>query len=311
MNDFVTLLTTHLAAFTARYHTKLTPEMHRAIHAMCRCRTEQAGRSQWYCYHCQHDDRLPLGCGHRHCPQCQQHANAQWLERQQAKLLPCDYFMLTFTIPAPLRALARYHPKPFYTVMFAVVAQLLKDFSQRQLHGQSGFTLVLHTHNRRRDLHPHLHVVMPAGVYQPLRKQWHKGKKGFLFHHKALASVWRARLLDAINRHPLLSLPATPLPSHWVVDCRHVGRGLPALQYLSRYLYRGVLPDKDIIDISDNTVTFRYTDSQTRQPTTRTLPTLEFLWLIVQHVLPKGLQRVRDYGLLHGSGRQLQGGIAL
>ena len=89
-----------------------------------------------------------------------------------------------------------------------------------------------------------------------------------------------------------------------MVDCRAVGHGLPALKYLSRYLYRGVLPDKDIIDISHHQVTFRYTDSQTKQSATRTLPTEPFLMLILQHVLPKGLQRVRDYGLLHGSAKR-------
>jgi hypothetical protein len=51
-------------------------------------------------------------------------------------------------------------------------------------------------------------------------------------------------------------------------------------------------PDKDIIDISDHQVTFRYTDSQTNQSATRSLPTNQFLMLILQHVLPKGLQRV-------------------
>ncbi|MEZ8144674.1 transposase, partial [Enterovibrio sp. FF113] len=52
--------------------------------------------------------------------------------------------------------------------------------------------------------------------------------------------------------------PVTIMPETWVVDCRAVGRGLSALKYLSRYLYRGGLPDKDIIDISDHQVTFRY-----------------------------------------------------
>ncbi|NAW87173.1 hypothetical protein CAG71_12000 [Photobacterium halotolerans] len=144
------------------------------------------------------------------------------------------------------------------------------------------------------------------GEWPPQLRQWHKGKKGFLFHHTALVKVWRARLLDAIARHPAFGLPAAALPTEWVVDCRAVGRGLPALQYLSRYLYRGVLPDKDIIRLNDRQVTFRYTDSQTRQPATRTLPVVQFLWLILQHVLPKGLQRVRDYGLLHGSARTLR-----
>ena len=104
-------------------------------------------------------------------------------------------------------------------------------------------------------------------------------------------------------KDPLLSLPLS-LPNKWVVDCRSVGHGLSALKYLSRYLYRGVLPDKDIVDINGDQVTFRYIDSQTNQSTTRSLPTGSFLILILQHVLPKGLQRVRDYGLLHGSAKK-------
>jgi hypothetical protein len=43
----------------------------------------------------------------------------------------------------------------------------------------------------------------------------------------------------------------------------------------------------------------------------RTLPTLEFLWLILQHVLPKGLQRVRDYGFLRGNAKVLRWAIML
>jgi len=186
-----------------------------------------------------------------------------------------------------------------------VAASLMKDFAVRKHGGQSGFTMVLHTHSRRRELHPHLHVVVPAGYYDAARKQWHKGDKSYLYNAFALAKVWRARMLEAINQHPMLSLPQS-LPDKWVVDCRYIGRGPSVLKYLSRYLYRGVLPDRDIINIDNGEVTFRYREANTQQWQTRTLPTLKFLWLILQHVLPKGLQRVRDYGLLHGSAKQLR-----
>ncbi|MEZ9845114.1 transposase, partial [Vibrio sp. 10N.261.51.C5] len=81
--------------------------------------------------------------------------------------------------------------------------------------------------------------------------------------------------------------------------------------YLARYLYRGVLPDEDIIHITDDTVTFRYKESQTNTWRTRTLPILKFLLLILQHVLPKGLQRVRDYGFLRGQAHALRVRIQL
>jgi hypothetical protein len=53
-----------------------------------------------------------------------------------------------------------------------------------------------------------------------------------------VATVSRGKLLSALHKEKL-SIPATP--QKWAVDCKHVGHGLPALKYLSRYLYRGVI----------------------------------------------------------------------
>ena len=128
-----------------------------------------------------------------------------------------------------------------------------------------------------------------------------------MFNEFALAKVWRARVFEAIKRHPDLSLTnLNIMPTKWVVDCKKIGNALPALKYLSRYLYRGVLPDNDIIDYDQHSVTFRYKDSTTKKIKHRMLPTLKFLMLILQHVLPKGLQRVRDYGLLSSGAKKLR-----
>ncbi len=53
------------------------------------------------------------------------------------------------------------------------------------------------------------------------------------------------------------------VPSKWVVDCRHVGKGKPALTYLARYLYRGVINERDIVSNKDGVVTFRYVNGET------------------------------------------------
>ena len=306
MSTFLSLLSEQAEALRRNYQAQLSPDIERAIRDLCRCQTGSMGHAHWRCDHCQHQVEAPLSCGHRSCPQCQHHCTQRWLMNQQHKQLPGAHFMVTLTLPAQLRSLARAQPRALYQQMFAAGAALMKDFAKRKHNGKTGFTLVLHTHNRKRDLHPHLHVIVPAGYYDASRHQWHKGAQNYLYNAKALAKVWRAKMLEAINQHPLLQLPAVPLPKQWVVDCRAVGRGDSALKYLSRYLYRGVLPDKDILSWDDEQVTFRYKDSSTQQWQTRTLPVLKFLWLILQHALPKGFQRVRDYGLLHGSAKALR-----
>jgi hypothetical protein len=192
-----------------------------------------------------------------------------------------------------------------YQLMFQVTSEVLKSFASRENKGDLGFTSVLHTHSRKRELHPHLHIIVPCGRYDAGKKQWHKGDNSYLFNNFALGEVWRAKVIDAINHSTELTLP-NDIPKKWVVDCRKVGFGLSSLQYLSRYLYRGVLPDKDIINITNECVTFRYKESGTNITKTRTLPILKFLWLILQHVLPKGLQRVRNYGFLRGNAKQLR-----
>jgi hypothetical protein len=95
------------------------------------------------------------------------------------------------------------------------------------------------------------------------------------------------------------------LPHKWVVDCTHVGKGLSALKYLSRYLYRGVILENNIVSSKDGNVTFKYVESRTGKTRYRTLKAEDFLWLVMQHVLPKGFRRVRDYGFLHGNAKKL------
>lgn len=134
-------------------------------------------------------------------------------------------------------------------------------------------------------------------------RYWKKLKEKYLFPHKALAKVFRARFLDAI-REAGLQLPEE-IPGSWVVDCAHVGQGMTALKYLSRYLYRGVISEKNIVASKDGLVTFRYVDSSNGEEKLRTLPGEDFLQLILQHVLPRGFRRVRDYGFLHGNAKKL------
>ncbi len=93
------------------------------------------------------------------------------------------------------------------------------------------------------------------------------------------------------------------LPSKWIVDCERVGNGEKALIYLGRYLYRGIIREKDILRCEDGQVTFRYTENS-GNVRTRKLDGADFLWLLLKHVLPKGFRRSRDYGFLHGNNKR-------
>ena len=301
--ELASLIQHYQPAFEQRYAHALLPSHHNAINALLRCRTPAAGTLHLQCNACAEPITQPQSCGHRSCPQCHHHDTNRWLDRQRAKLLPVDYFMVTFTLPRELRPLAWHHQALVYNLLFDTATRTLKDFGHnpRFLGADIAMTAVLHTHSRRLDFHPHLHIIVPGGGIQRLRRQWIKVKANYLFNEQALSKVFRARFLTALNDAGL-NIPGA-LPADWVVDVQRIGRGEPALQYLSVYLYRGVISEKNIVANQNGLVTFKYLEASTGIVRTRTLPGADFLWLVLQHVLPKGFRRVRDYGFLHGNAK--------
>lgn len=298
------ILRQYQSALKVKYVGRILPSMFRAINALLCCRTEAAGSFKLQCTACDQQSCQPRSCGHRSCVQCQNHETSRWLDRQFAKLLPVEYFMVTFTLPYELRALAWSHQTVVYNILFDCAASTLKDFGLNpdNLGANIGMTGMLHTHSRPLDFHPHCHFVVPGGGINLRRRQWKKVKGKYLFNEFSLAKVFRARCLEAFNQAGL-TIPYG-VPKKWVVNCQHVGHGKSALKYLSRYLYRGVISENNIVSNEDGIVTFKYVESETGKTRYRKLKGEDFCWLVLQHVLPKGFRRVRDYGFLHGNAKK-------
>lgn len=289
----------------AQYRSLMQSRHYAAMQSIIDCHTAECGEIQYYCRPCLQYQHCYQSCGHRSCPACQHQSNNQWLDRQRQKLLPLDYFMVTFTLPYQLRGLVWHHQKWAYRTVFEVAVQTLTRFAQNdhKLGDELGLTGVLHSHSRRLEFHPHVHFIVPAGGLSK-RRRYLKQKPGkYLFNGIALAQVFRAKFIAAMKQQGFSLPPNTP--TDWVAQCEYVGQGEAALTYLARYLYRGVISEQNILAHHRGMVTFRYQENQSQQWKTRTEPAVKFLWLVLQHVLPKGFRRVRDYGFLHGNAKRL------
>jgi len=303
--ELASIVNDYYDAFIHKYAHLVLPGHLKALRAIRNCRTPDSGELYVQCPDCNHAEWRPLSCGNRSCPKCQNHETSEWIDRQQVKLLPVPYFMVTFTLPCEFRPLVWRYQEQIYAFLFNCAASTLKDFglNPRNLGAEIGMTMVLHTHSRKLDFHPHIHAVVPGGGIDKRRRQWKKKKQKFLFNKDSLAKVFRARLLAAIKLAGLMS-PGNA-PKEWVVDCQYAGKGITALKYLSRYLYRGVISEKNITSNKKGQVTFRYVESKTGDTRYRTLKGEDFLYLLIRHVLPKGFRRVRDYGILHSNAKKL------
>lgn len=301
--DLTAIIDRYRSRFDQQYGVRTTRQINRAINAVLDCHSERYGEMLLHCSPCDNQQSYFHACGHRSCHRCQNHDTTRWLERQAQKLLPVEYFMVTFTLPYELRALTWHHQKSVYSILFECAVATLKQFgiNDKNFGSELAMTAVLHTHTRRLDYHPHVHIIVPGGCFDKQRQQWKKLKGKYLFNEFTLATVFRAKFLDTL-RQSKFTLPDS-IPKKWVVDCEHVGRGLPAIKYLSRYLYRGVVSEKNILSDDGVYVTFRYRENKSGDWKTRCVKGEWFVWLVFQHVLPSRFRRVRDYGFLHGNAK--------
>jgi hypothetical protein len=295
-------------AYRARFGHALSPSQLQAMHAIEQCRTEALGGHVYTCPSCQTTRYSYHSCRNRHCPTCQQDATQTWLAEQHALLLPVPYFLVTFTLPAELRAIARAHPETIYPLLFRTSAAALQQLAHdpRFLGGQIGLLGVLQTWTRDLRYHPHVHYLVPALALTPDGTRWLVGKQDFLVHVKPLGELFRAKFRAALRQTPWAGqVDVRVWAKSWVVDCRPVGSGTSALKYLAPYIFRIALSNNRIEQVANDAVTFRYTEGKTGAQKRATLPVDSFIGRFLAHVLPKGFVKVRSYGLLHPSKRPL------
>ena len=302
MPSLAEVLRQHWPQYERQFATAILPSHRRAVQAILACRTRTLGGEIYRCPDCRRDHFVYHSCNHRACPVCGNADATDWVARQKLKLLPVPYYLVTFTVPEKLRLWLRADQKLGYASMLKESAGALQDVASREkyLGAEVGCLSVLHTWGRQLQFHPHVHCVVPAGGLRADGLRWCRPKSpDFFLPQQVLADRFRNRLLAALKSHAdFAQIPAAIWQQKWIVDVEAVGSGEAALKYLSAYVYRTALGSQRILKDQDGLVTFKYKDSQDQRWHTLTLGALEFIRRFLQHVLPKGFQRIRYYGWL-------------
>ena len=286
------------------------------------CRTAALGGHVARCADCAYTSIAYNSCRNRHCPKCQGAAAKQWLADREAELLPVPYYHVVFTLPAVIADIAYQNKAVVYDLLFKVSAETMLTIAAdpKHLGARIGITSVLHTWGSALTHHPHVHMIVPGGGISPDGQRWVSCRPGFFLPVRVLSRLFRRLFLKALSAahaagrlsffgdHAHLAnaqcFAAFLAPLHkteWVVYSKRPFGGPEAvLAYLSRYTHRVAIANSRLIAFDKQGVTFNWKDYRIEgrdRYKRMTLTTDEFIRRFLIHVLPKGLHRIRHYGL--------------
>ncbi len=325
--ELVDIFRQHGADF--RRTQALSPAQRRVMRAIEVCRTSVLGGHVDQCDACSYQRVSYNSCRNRHCPKCQSLARARWLEARLADLLPVPYFHVVFTLPEQLAALALQNQRVVYNILFATAARTLRTIAAdpKHLGAEIGFLAVLHTWSQTLRHHPHLHCVVPGGGLALDGTHWRSCRQGFFLSVNVLARLFRLLFLEALARayeHDKLTFHGTSAylaqppafkrllaslrAREWRVYAKPpFGGPAQVLAYLGRYTHRVAISNQRLLALKDGQVTFSWKDyAHGNQQRSMTLTTDEFIRRFLLHVLPRGFQRLRQFGFLANRRRREQ-----
>ena len=303
-------------------HPWLSVQQRTVLRALARCRTAALGGHIDHCRACGHRTISYNSCRNRHCPKCQAQARERWLAARERELLDMSYVHIVFTLPHVLNPLCRRNAARLYHLLFRASAATLLEVAAdpKHLGAAIGFLSILHTWGQTLVHHPHVHCVVPAGGFSADHQRWvHPKYAGFFLPVKVLSRVFRGKFVEGLRRAYArgeldLGGVTTTLRdasrwhafvdalfrTDWVVYVKPAFGGPAAvLRYLGRYTHRVAISNHRLIAFDGERITFHWKDyTRDGQHRTMTLTAMEFLRRFVQHVLPRGFVRIRQFGFL-------------
>ena len=248
-------------AYLERFGATMPAAHQKVLRDIAACRTGELGTVLYRCEDCGRTHAMGRSCGNRHCPSCQRDKAEAWLADQTERLLPCPYFLVTFTLPAGLRDVARVisgwstrrcsrprarHCAPWHRTRSSS-ARTGWDSSASCTPGAGRWNII-----------PMSTTSCPvAGSAATAIAGWRRAPTSWCRSRHCRSST--APSSATCLRAGLLEQVAPSVwDQDWVVHCQPAGDGRESLRYLAPYVFRVAIGDHRIVSCDDGRVTFTY-----------------------------------------------------
>lgn len=186
----------------------------------------------------------------------------------------------------------------FSSVNSVVTRMFHKDNKSEQF--TPGFICVLHTFGRDLKWNPHIHCLVSEGGVGTSLLWRHKTH----FNYKLLRDSFQTALLNEL--HKQLGDSFKKVKSRIYSDHKNgfYVRAIPnqcnpnqVIKYIGRYLGRPVIATSRIDSYDGDWVSFHYNRHEDNQLITETIPALDFISRLTQHISEKHFKMIRYYGI--------------
>ena len=269
---------------------------------------EKIGSIEYRCLHCGQGTHLvAMSCKSSLCLRCAKVYVDNWVSQVRKVLHEgVIYRHIILTVPAMFRTTFYQNAAVVLRAFMRCGAPCLDDFYS-EVRGKAlrgGSIVVLHTHGRNGQYHPHLHVIATSGGYDGQQARWEHLQ---YLPYALLRRQWQWHLLtmlrqtlqtEAVKR--LVDTCFTKYPDGLVTN---VQKGQVPAQYqsLARYVAKYVVSPPIAVRRIDrydgHRVTYHDRSHRTERVEHETVDVATFIGRMVQHTVPKGFKRIRYYGV--------------
>jgi len=269
---------------------------------------EKMGYIEYRCLQCGQGKHLvAMSCKSSLCLRCAKVYVDNWIS-QVSKVLHegVIYRHIILTVPAGLRTTFYRNATVLLSAFMRCGVTCLDDFFS-EVRGKAlkgGYIVVLHTHGRNGQYHPHLHLIATSGGWDRQASQWvHLDYLPYTMLRKKWQWYLLTMLRQTVKTQEMKRLVDACYTRYREGFVTNVQKGNVPAQYqsLARYVAKYVVsPPISVrrIDRYDgHRVTYHYRSHRTERVERETVDVDTFIGRMVQHTVPKGFKRIRYYGV--------------
>lgn len=272
------------------------------IDRMMNCGDPSYGGAMYGCSSCGTLKFVPFRCHSRFCPTCGTKYAIDRTTSMSFKIIRVQHRHCVFTIDSELRHFF-LEDRSLLNFLFDAVRSVIINMFHKDNKTElftPGFICVLHTFGRDLKWNPHIHCLLSEGGI---------GKSGLWrakshFNYTYLRNAFRTALLNLLEKRlgsSFKSVKSKCYREHkdgfYVYAKPNKCDPKVVTKYIGRYLGRPVIATSRIDNYDGSFVTFHYNRHEDDLLITETIPALEFIQRLIQHIPEKHFKQIRYYGI--------------